>query len=110
MVIMLRVLSVCCLLFTQVGFASLRDPTRPENFQGSSTMGQIQTGELQAIIISKDRKVAIYNGQILKLGSQFAGFKVVAIKPNTVHLEGPDGKMTLFLFNQSIKKLTGKPI
>ena len=40
-------------------------------------------------------------GHTLSIGSELGGFKIVAITSNTVHLEGPDGKMILFL-NQSI--------
>jgi MSHA biogenesis protein MshK len=104
-----RALLVFGLLFTQAAYANLRDPTRPDNFQEAAA-GQLPGGELQAIIISKERRVAIFDGQTLTLGSQFAGFKVVAINPNTVHLEGPDGKMILFLFNQTIKRSVAKPI
>jgi len=105
-----QILLLVFLLYAQAGFANLRDPTRPENIQEATASGLNQAWELQAIIVSRDHKVAIFNGQTLHLGSWLAGFKVVAIRPNTVHLEGPDGKMILFLFNQTIKKSADKPI
>jgi len=98
----------CFLLFFAMDCqAYLRDPTRPENYQESLT-NPVQVRGLQAIIISSRRKIAIYNGRVLRLGSQLSGFKVMEIQANTVHMEGPDGRMTLFLFNQTIKKETDR--
>ena len=91
------------LLFVNTALAALMDPTRPLIFQENAAQ-PLQTSDLQAILISENRRIAIFNGQTLHLGSELGGFKVVDIEPNTVHLEGPDGKMTLFLFNQTIKK------
>lgn len=101
------VLFFSCLLAAQVSFADLRDPTRPENASEYSNANLVQSWELQAIIISPERKLAIFNGHTLMIGQQVGGFKVVEIHANTVHLEGPDGKMTLFLFNQNIKRIRG---
>ncbi len=104
-----QVIALFSLFYIQAGFASLTDPTRPLVI--SEKVGStIQSWELQAIIISKGRRIAIFNGETLHLGSEVSGFKVVAIDPNTVHLEGPDGKMTLFLFNQTIKKSVDEAI
>lgn len=92
-----------CLFFMPVGQAHLHDPTRPVNIAGLSSPSEAQAWGLQAIIIAKGHRVAILNGRPLHVGSPLARFKVVAIRPNAVHLEGPDGKLTLFLFNQTIK-------
>ncbi|HSW71205.1 MAG TPA: hypothetical protein VLH77_04425 [Gammaproteobacteria bacterium] len=97
------VLILFCLLFAHKALASMRDPTQPAISEEQATRVQVPVWELQAIIISKGRKMAIFNGNTLYLGSEVSGFKVVKITPNTVHLEGPDGKMILFL-NQRIKK------
>ena len=91
-------------LFSQSAMANLLDPTRPALSQVPPSSGLEQITGLEAIIISKNTRFAIFNGLTLRVGMPFAGFRVVAITPNTVHLEGPDGKMTLFLFNQKIKK------
>src|SRR5690348_10359405 len=107
--IFLRILVFVYLFFMQTAFANLRDPTRPLILLEKEGP-ELQTSALQAIIISKGRRLAIFNGQPLYLGSELAGFKVVGIDPNTVHLEGPDGKMTLFLFNQTIKKSADQAI
>jgi len=109
MSIFFRMLLFVYFLFTQTVFASFRDPTRPL-IAAEKGAPEAQTWDLQAIIISKGRRFAIFNGQPLYVGSELAGFRVVGIDPNTVHLEGPDGKMTLFLFNQVIKKSADQAI
>ncbi len=103
-------LCMICLFFTQIALANLRDPTYPAISQELPASASVQSGELQAIIISKEQRLAIFNGQTLHIGSEFGGLRVIAITPNAVHLEGPDGKMILFLFNQTIKKLSDQAI
>ncbi len=109
--LILSVFPIICFFYAQIALADLRDPTRPVIVAPTAGGPQIQNGDLQAIIISRSgRRMAIYNGRTLFLGSELAGFKVVAIEANAVHLAGPDGKMTLFLFNQAIKKSANQAI
>jgi MSHA biogenesis protein MshK len=84
--------------------ATLRDPTKPEDLviEGSKNSDELQ---LNAIIISPERQIAIINNQILHVGDQINNAKVISIIPNTVQLEGSSGKITLFLLNQSIKQI-----
>lgn len=103
--LILRTLSMLCIFIAQTTWAeNLRDPTRPVISPPSASSSPIQTGDLQAIIISSGRRLAIFNGRPLTVGSELAGLKVVAIEANAVHLAGPGGKMILFLFNQTIKQ------
>ena len=99
------VLLFFCLAYSSSLFAELRDPTRPENVPGFHASSLDQGFELEAIIISKWQKTAIFHGRSVHEGDELFGFKVESIQPNTVHLAGPDGKMTLFLFNQNMKQL-----
>ncbi len=81
-----------------------RDPTRPEFFTNNKVqLGQL---ELNAIIISNTRQVAVINGTVVKVGDDIGNAKVVSIAPNTVQLDGPDGKITLFLVDKSLKQPT----
>lgn len=96
------------LLLSPAAFADLRDPTRPENVQEVFNVNQLHSYELQAIISSQDERMAIFNNQTVRVGDQMGAFQVTEITANTVHLDSPDGKMTLFLFNQNIKKLTDR--
>jgi len=94
----------CFLMCLQMAWADLRDPTRPENVDMLSLTSEMPSTELQAIIISKDQRTVIINGRSFQEGDTMDNFKITAIYPNAVHLSGPNGKMTLFLFNQTVKK------
>jgi len=60
---------------------------------------------LNAIVIARDRRIAVINGLSKKIGDEILGEHVTVIHENTVQLEGPSGKITLFLFGKSIKQL-----
>jgi hypothetical protein len=90
------------LLLSSIGYAELKDPTRPLGFITSST-AVITTWQLDAIIIADDRKTAIINGQAVSLGEKIGENRLVSIEPNSVQLEGIDGKITLFLLDSSLK-------
>jgi len=80
----------------------LRDPTRPEIINNNS--GPVTQLELNAIIISSDRQVAIINGIVVKVGDTIGNAKVISIAPNTVQLEAPAGKIMLFMVDKGLKK------
>jgi len=100
----------------------LRDPTTPPGMTGdtdfisSSQLNAavtIPTGtgdtefvpawQLDAVIISQNHSVAIINGKPIQMGEQIKGHKLVNISPYSVQLEGVDGKITLFLLDNSLK-------
>lgn len=81
----------------------LNDPTRPPaNIQGKVVVSPALFA-LNAIVIGKDRRFAIINGKYLKVGDEILGQHVTFISENTVQLEGPNGKIVLFLFGKPIK-------
>lgn len=82
--------------------ALLRDPTRPPGFISGDT-GFISAWQLDAVIIARERSIAIINGEPIKIGEQIKGNKLIDIKPYSVQLEGVDGKITLFLLDSSLK-------
>lgn len=87
-------------LYNGVLHAEMRDPTKPSTL----TEEAASPWQLSAIFISEERRVAIINGQTVTLGEDVEGEKVIAIESDSVILEGPEGKMTLYLFDQSIKQ------
>lgn len=91
------------IMFNSKLFA-LRDPTQPYYFNNSIDI-PIDALKLNGIIISRLRKIAIISGILVRVGDQISGNKVLAIGPNSVQLEGPNGKLTLFLIDQSFKKM-----
>lgn len=81
-------------------FAQLRDPTRPVSFTDTDSSSPWQ---LSAIIISAKRRVAVINDKSMQIGDIVFDQKVIAIESNYVILEGPEGKMTLYLLDKQIK-------
>ena len=59
---------------------------------------------LNAVLISSDRRVAVINGRIYRVGDDVYGNKIASIDANSVQLDGAGGKITLFLFNNPIKQ------
>lgn len=104
MMIRILFMMVCLslLLKAPMAFAEMDDPTRPYaiNTQDKKT-GPL---DLMTILISKYRKLAIINNQMVKIGDYVGENQVVAIDPNTVQLEGRDGKIMLFLIANPVKR------
>jgi MSHA biogenesis protein MshK len=82
--------------------AELRDPTRPPvNIQGVAA----PTLVLNAVLIGPNRRIAIINGLEKRVGQDIAGQYITAIYQNMVQLEGPSGKMTLFLYGKPVRNI-----
>lgn len=88
----------------QIAYAALRDPTRPADYLQKKEGVTTQTLQLNAVLISADRKIAVINGQYLGIGGEIAGNHVVDIQSDAVQLDGPSGRITLLLFGKSIKR------
>ena len=93
-----------CLLCTQQLFAAFRDPTSPPAEFLSQSAESPSLFNLDAILIAKDRKFAVINGIDKRMGDEILGEHVVAIDDNTVQLQGPSGRITLFLLGRPIKQ------
>lgn len=89
---------------------TLQDPTKPSSnksilntVQDPSNFGGMAL-KLTAIINNNQNKQAIINGRSVSQGQEVQGYKVVLISKNHVVLDGSDGKQTLFVNNNNIKK------
>jgi hypothetical protein len=91
-------------LCAQLIYAELLDPTRPPANIHGQTVVSPTLFILNAVIISRGQKMAVINGFRKKIGDEILGEHVTAIHENTVQLEGPSGKITLFLFGKPIKE------
>jgi len=96
---------IVSLLFFSSVHAELRDPTMP-TLNPAKFSNQLQSLKLSGIIFSYGRKIAIINGEKKKAGENIMGYRILFIKQNAVQLEGPSGKITLFLLDNSVKKLS----
>ena len=96
------VIAVGLFVFSQVSYARF-DPTRPPYYR-DTTGETIRQSDLAvtAIIISKDRKVAVINNEVLKVGDEISGLKIVDIDANQVRFFGHDGYFSVSL-RESIK-------
>lgn len=108
-------MAVVCLMTIFVGhrfvFAeNLPDPTRPPATAADSSTQQgnsmpIAGPELQSVLISPRRKVAIISGQSVMLGEKFGDARVIRITENEVVLRDGQNVQVLKLFPGIQKKI-----
>lgn len=98
------------LCWSSISFAeSLTDPTRPLATESTSTAKTAQETtaaalpRLQSILIGPGSRKAMIDEQIYRQGDTFNQFKISAIHSDRVVLTGPQGKVTLRLFNQKVR-------
>jgi MSHA biogenesis protein MshK len=94
-----------CFCSSSVWATSLVDPTRPQN--NPKKMGVEEQNKellLSAVFITANSKQAIINGLSYSEGQAVLAYKVVSIRPNEVELIGPQGRQSLFINNNNIKK------
>ena len=89
---------------------TLIDPTKPSPNKSMIKASQDPmaitptTLKLTAIINSNQNKRAIINGRSFLQGQEVQGYKVILISKNHVILNNSDGKQTIFVNNNNIKK------
>ena len=109
---MKKLVIVLCLFF---GIADLQantqvDPTKPilnnsmSGVDGDKNAMLSEGLKLTAIINKNQYKLAIINGKSFLEGQQVQGYDVVVISQNHVILNGSEGKKTLYVNNNNVKK------
>ncbi len=81
-----------------------RDPTQPlvlPDKTSEKTQGPLA---LQAIFISSNRRIAIINDELLKIGDEIQAQRLIAIESNFVILDNAGEKVVLYLVMQPVKK------
>lgn len=82
------VFAVALWAFVPAHAQSLSDPTRPPNAQAAGPDGAGATGtQLQSVLISQGRRLAIINGATVALGETVGEAKVVKITETEVVLQ-----------------------
>ncbi len=106
-------LGVLCLLMPVLGCAEdFSDPTRPPSVAagapaaGTTVAAPVEKSGLDSIIISKNRRAAILDGQTVELGGKHGDAKLIEIAPDRVVLQTAHGRQVKMLF-PDVKK-TGK--
>lgn len=87
--------------YLSVCYAELTDPTRPPDYESTSTQGGFK---LESILIAASRRITVINGQFLHVGDEISGFTVTAINPQSVQLKSAEGEITLQIIKEPVKK------
>ena len=79
---------------------NLRDPTRPPAVSAKGAAGKIEQSGwiLQSVLISPERRYAIINGEVVRLGGSIAGAELVAVAEERVTLRTREGLRIVHLF------------
>ena len=87
----------------------LADPTRPPSVSAEGAApGEPVGPQLQSILISPARRVAVINGQPVALGQKFGEATVVRISETAVVLKTAEGMETLKLYPAAEKKVAAR--
>lgn len=100
---------ICLLFFTLCHAEELPDPTRPPAIITipAATRGSAPSG-LQSIIISKNRRAAIIDGETVELKGKHGDATLIEVGETGVVLQGAQGRQVLTLFPDV--KITQKEI
>lgn len=97
-------------LWLCTGASSLTDPTRPPDYVPSKSQSMKITGPmtLTAIFSYSDYKVAIINGERLRVGDKVGDYTIIKIKANGVELIGPNDKVEMLSLLPTVKQEVSK--
>jgi MSHA biogenesis protein MshK len=92
------------------GAQQLRDPTRPPNVLASDVEAdvEVRSSQLQSVLISRGRKLAVINGQTVPLGGSIGDAKLVRITETAVVLQRGEETETLRMFEGTEKKSSAR--
>ena len=86
--------------------APFADPTRPPNAgHDDGVVAAVQSGpRLESVLIAPDRRIAVINGQQVRLGAKYGEGQVVRITESEVVIRKAEGVETLKLFPEAEKR------
>jgi MSHA biogenesis protein MshK len=93
---------------TMVQAADLADPTRPASMPLATTPAAVSSAavgtlKLEAIVHSNERRLAIVNGKLLRVGERLGDVRIEAISNDAVHYSRAGRSHTLQLAEQAIQ-------
>jgi MSHA biogenesis protein MshK len=86
----------------------LSDPTRPAWIGGAHASEPAAAA--QVVIVSRDRRQATINGQIVNLGGRYGNATLVRITDEEIVLERPKGTETIRLYSSIQRKKHGPAV
>src|SRR2546425_12876802 len=97
---LLRCVLMGLLLSSGVAYAAFHDPTQPYTFVEKSNDKSAEGPlVLQAIFISQHQRIAVVNGELLKIGDVIQDNRLVTIESNFVILDNAGEKTFLHLID-----------
>ena len=86
--------------------APFADPTRPPNVSSEEgAAATMQAGpRLESVLIAPDRRLAVINGQQVRLGGKYGEGQVVQITETEVVIRNGEGTQTLRLLPEAQKR------
>lgn len=84
----------------------LSDPTRPLQ-ETVSTQRELPALKLNSVLISKQRRLAVINGQTVAEGEQVSGAKVLRISSDRVQLQRAGQSVEIRLHSSQIRSNAG---
>lgn len=88
---------------------NLPDPTRPPDVYSAAGEGldvaASPVAELQTIVLSSTRKIAVISGQTVALGGKFGDARLIKLSPNEAVLRNENGLLVLKLLPDVEKKM-----
>ncbi len=95
---------------TAASAAPLGDPMRPYYLGTSRTVTEAKTAwQVQSILISPERRIAVVNGKSLAVGDSIGNATVTAIEPYVVTIEHQGKQTQLLLTPKSVKTQAETP-
>ena len=85
----------------------LPDPMRPPQSGAASIRAPVsepKSWQLHMIRISREQRLAVINGRMVKPGDEVSGAKVVSVGPNSVQLRKGGKRFSLALARTSVKR------
>lgn len=105
------IIIACAICMVRPAFAEdLNDPTRPPAMEGAAGADVAQPSDLapvlQAVTLSKSRRVAVISGQEVALGGKFGDATLIRLTDSKAVLRSPDGTLqTLSMYGRVEKKV-----
>jgi MSHA biogenesis protein MshK len=106
------VLTALLLLSTSTGLQAqaLIDPTRPSNAVAAEHLDTVPSQQLQSILIAAGRRVAVVNGEVVRVGGQLGDATVVKIEPTAITLRrGGETEILRMYSGIEMKAVRGRP-
>lgn len=106
-------MTVLLLMSVPLVASALEDPTRPPSFVGvtgnsEAEQSQLPVWQVNSILISNERRVAVVNGRTVKQGDQINSARVIRISPTAVTLRNSAETFTVKLLPLQIKSVREK--